>query len=67
MHFTWEISAGQVAISVPLAYVVYTVFKISQNLLRYRIEHEILMTDWACRQVPPVKLHELPTRMNKWW
>lgn len=67
MHFTWDISFGQVIVSVPILWVIILLMRVYQLLLRFRIEHEILMVDWASRQTPPIKLHELPTRQTKWW
>lgn len=65
MHFTWEISFGQIVVSIPILWVVYVLFKVQQMMLRFRMEHEILMTDWAERN--DKKLHDLPTRQSKWW
>lgn len=67
MHFVWELTLGQVIVGVPIIWVMGYLMKIYSMMLNFRIEHEILMTDWACRQDPPVKLHELPTRQKRWW
>ena len=67
MHFEWQLSLGQVVISVPIIWVVVMLMRIYTMLLRFRVEHELLMSDWALRQVPPVKLMDLPTRQGKWW
>jgi hypothetical protein len=67
VHFTWDISLGQVAISIPILWGVIMLLKIHQMMLRFRIEHEMLMRDWGGRQTPPVKLEDLPTRQTKWW
>jgi hypothetical protein len=64
VHYTWDVTFGQLIISVPLFWVVVLIMRIYQLLLRFRIEHEILMVDWAERN--DKKLHELPTR-TKWW
>ena len=66
-HFTWDISLGQVVVSIPLFWIIWTLVRISSSLLKFRMEHEILMVDWAARQVPPVRLHEMPTRQTTWW
>ncbi len=66
MHFTWEISLGQVIVTVPIVWVMLMLMKIYTMMLNFRIEHETLMVDWASRQDPPVRLHDLPTR-KKWW
>ncbi len=66
-HFTWDISFGQIVVSVPIFWVIFQLVKISNMLFRFRIEHEILMQDWASRQSPPARLIDLPTRQTKWW
>lgn len=65
MHFTWEFSIGQLIVGFPIMGILIFLFKIYNMLLNFRIEHEILMQDWAIRDNK--KLHELPTRMKKWW
>lgn len=67
MHFTWEISFGQVLVSIPIFSVLYILIKMHAMLLRFRIEHEDLMADWCARQTPPRKLMDLPTRIKSWW
>lgn len=67
MHFTWDITFGQVVVSVPILWIVGMLMKMHGMLLRFRIEHEDLMADWAKRQNPPRLLSELPTRQSKWW
>jgi hypothetical protein len=67
VHFTWEISAGQVIVSIPLLWIISQLAKMTSMLLKFRIEHETLMLDWAARQTPPVRLTDLPTRATKWW
>lgn len=67
MHFTWEFSLGQVIIGIPVFSLAIFMFKIYNMLLMFRIEHELLMKDWADTQNPPRKLHELPWRQKKWW
>jgi hypothetical protein len=67
VHFTWDISAGQVIVSVPLLWIIRELARITSMLMRFRIEHEELMIDWAARQVPPRVLSDLPTRQSKWW
>lgn len=66
MHFSWEITFGQVIISVPILWVMVMLMKIYGMLLNFRIEHEDLVLDWAKRQTPPRIVSELPTR-RKWW
>jgi hypothetical protein len=66
-HFDWNFSFGQLVVSVPLLWAVFMLGKIYNMLLRFRIEHETLMIDWASRQDPPVRLTDLPTRQSKWW
>lgn len=66
MHFTWEISFGQVIVSVPILWVLFMLMRLYNMMLSFRIEHEDLMIDWASRQSPPRRLSELPTR-KKWW
>lgn len=67
MHVTGEISAGQVIISVPLVFVLMMLMKLHSMMLMFRMEHEILMQEWAGRQTPPIQLHNLHTRQKKWW
>ena len=67
MHFSWDISAGQIIVTFPLLWIIGQITKAMQLLLRVRVEHEILMSDWANRQTPPVRLQDLPTRQAKWW
>lgn len=67
MHLAWEISAGQIVISMPLLALALYAFRSYNMLLMFRIEHELLMRDWADKQTPPKKLHELPWRQKRWW
>lgn len=67
VHFTWDISAGQIIVSLPLFWIIAQLWKVIQMLMRFRIEHEELMIDWAARQTPPRVLAEMPTRQSKWW
>ena len=67
MHFTYDISVGQVILTVPLGFITVALFKIFRILLLFRMEHEVLMEDWASRQSPQKKLSELPTRRKFWW
>lgn len=67
MSFDWHVSFGQLIVSVPIFWVIVMLMKMHHLLLRFRIEHEILMNFWAESQNPKVKLHELPTRMKTWW
>lgn len=67
MHFTWDVSAGQLVVTLPVFWVVIQLVKITNMLMRFRIEHEDLMVDWCARQDPPKKLSELPTRRTRWW
>lgn len=48
-------------------WLILLIIKIYHMLLNFRMEHEILMQEWALRQVPPVHLHNIPTRQKKWW
>ena len=67
VHWSWDVSFGQVIVSVPIFWLIYVTWKMSQMMMRFRIEHEYLMQDWANRQVPPVRLQDMPTRQTKWW
>jgi hypothetical protein len=67
VHFSWDISFGQIVLTVPLGWLVLQSFRVYQMLLNFRIEHEMLMRDWADRQQPRVRLETLPTRQTKWW
>lgn len=67
MHFTWEVSFGQVIVSIPILWIAGQLWKMLNMLMRFRIEHEDLMVDWAARQNPPKILSDLPTRQKKWW
>jgi hypothetical protein len=67
VHWTWEISFGQAILTLPMALIAYWLFKTFKVLLLFRMEHEILMQDWALRQTPPVKLTDLYTRKRMWW
>lgn len=67
MHFTWEISFGQVVVSIPIFWVMFMLGRIYSMMLRFRMEHEELMLDWCMRQTPPKNLMDLPTRKTKWW
>lgn len=67
MHFTWDISLGQIMLGAPLATLAIYMLKIHKTLLLFRIEHEELMRDWAARQNPPIRLSEMPTRQKAWF
>lgn len=67
MHVIWEITIGQIVISIPILWLILYIIKIYHMLLNFRVEHEILMQDWAARQNPVVHLHNIPTRQKKWW
>lgn len=67
MHWTWDISFGQMAISIPIIWVIVMLMRVYQMMLNFRIEHEFLVQDWCLRQTPPVKLIDMPTRRNRWW
>lgn len=67
MHFTWDISLGQIMLGAPLATLAFYMLRIHKVLLLFRLEHEVLMRDWASRQTPPIKLSELPTRQKAWF
>lgn len=67
MHFAWDFTFGQVIVSIPILTILYMLIRIHSMLLNFRIEHEWLMMEWAGKQSPPVKVHELPTRQSKWW
>lgn len=64
-HFTWDISLGQIIISFPIFGMILMLIKLHSMLLLFRMEHEILMADWAKRH--DVELHTIPTRQKKWW
>jgi len=66
MHFTWDVSAGQVIVSIPIFWVLILFLRFQAALVRFRIEHDDLMVDWCNRQVPPRRLSDLPTRQSKW-
>jgi hypothetical protein len=50
-----------------MLWIVGQLTRISALLLRFRIEHEILMNDWADRQTPKMRVQDLPTRQKTWW
>lgn len=64
MHFSWDISLGQVIVTVPIMWVMVMLMKMYSLLLNFRIEHEDLMSDYAERK--GFKLSDLPTR-RRWW
>lgn len=65
MHFTWDVSLGQVIVSVPIFAIIAMLIRLYSMMLMFRMEHEILMVDWAKRN--GVELHTIPTRQKKWW
>ena len=67
MHFTWDISFGQILLGLPLLGILGALLKIFGILFKFRVEHETLMGWWARSQSPPVNLNEIPTRQGKWW
>jgi len=67
MKFVWEITFGQIVMGVPLGVIIIVLMKMFRILLLFRMEHEMLMQDWALRQNPPVKLVDLHTRKRMWW
>lgn len=67
MHFTWDISFGQVIVSIPILWLIGIISRMYAMMLRFRIEHEELMVDWCNRQTPPKNLMDLPTRKTRWW
>lgn len=67
IHWSSEISLGQVILTVPLGVILLILWKMLRMLLMFRMEHEMLMEDWAARQTPPKKLTELYTRKTFWW
>lgn len=67
MHITWELSIGQLMVGLPVLTLAVLMFRIYGMMLTFRIEHEILMRDWAERQTPPQQLHKLPWRQKRWW
>lgn len=67
MHFTGDVTLGQIVVGAPLTLITYILLKMYGMLLMFRMEHEMLMTEWAARQDPPVQLHKLHTRIKKWW
>lgn len=64
-HFTWDVSFGQVIVSIPIFWVIYMLVKLYSMMLMFRMEHETLMMDWSKRN--NIDLHTLPTRQKKWW
>lgn len=66
VKFSWDISFGQVIVTVPIIWVMIMLMRMYNMLLNFRIEHEDLMADWAARQTPPRRLSDLGTR-KKWW
>lgn len=60
MNFTWDISIGQVVMSVPLGLILVMLLSLNRKITLFRIEHEYLMADWAERK--GLKVIELPTR-----
>jgi hypothetical protein len=67
MHFVWELSFGQIIIGIPIVTLAVAVIKMYGLLLTFRIEHEVLMTDWAKRQEPLIDLDKLPWRQKRWF
>lgn len=66
MHFSWDISFGQVIVGIPLVVVAGYILRMHGMLMLFFVEHEELMKDWASRQSPPQKLSDLPTRQRRW-
>lgn len=67
MHFSWELSFGQIVVSVPIVWILIMLMRLYSMMLRFRIEHEDLMLDWCAKQNPPRNLMDLPTRRTRWW
>jgi hypothetical protein len=67
MHFEWQLTLGQIVVTVPILWIVWVLAKIDRMMFRFIIEHEILMKDWANRQTPPIKVEDLPTRTKSRW
>lgn len=65
IHFTWDISIGQILTGVPLFGIGVALLKIYNMMLMFRMEHEILMQDWSKRT--GIELHTIPTRQKKFW
>jgi len=65
VHFTWDISLGQLILTVPLGAIFIMLRAMFTMMTRFRMEHEILMRDWSERTGKP--LEDLPTRKNVWW
>jgi hypothetical protein len=60
MTLSWEISLGQIVLSVPLGFILLSLWTLNRKITLFRIEHEYLMADWAERK--GIRLKELPTR-----
>jgi len=65
MHFTWDISLGQLILTVPLGAIFIMLRAMFGMMTRFRMEHEILMRDWAERKGK--SLEDLSTRKEAWW
>ena len=65
MHFTWDITLGNVILGVPLMGLLIVGMRVHSMLLHFRIEHEYLMQDWAERNGKA--LDAMPTRKKGIW
>ena len=62
MHFTGDISLGQILVSVPVFALMGMVYSLSRKITLFRVEHEYLMADYCERHGLP--LMTLPTRQK---
>ncbi len=65
VHFQWDITLGQILLLLPLLGLFATFLGMYNQFSVFRMEHEVLMEDWAHRQSPQVKLEELPWRKKR--
>lgn len=62
MHFTWDVTFGQIVVGVPVLVILGILVRLDRLIQNFRIEHEYLMNDWASRQNPKINVKDLPTR-----
>ena len=67
MRFTWDMSLGQAIITIPLIGILILILKLYGLIIRFRLEHEILMNWWADSQIPKIQLAEIFTRKKGWF
>jgi hypothetical protein len=60
IHFTWDVSAGQIVLFAPLGGILWWLWKISSTLRTFMVEHEMLMASEAEKR--GVKVEDFPTR-----